>query len=71
MKTHFFFNNPKYDYSHICLKKDGMWQVFEKQRNDKQKYLSNAIAIGATQGEAIENASAIKGIKHYMIEVVE
>ena len=71
MRNHHFFTNPKYSYSHVCLFKDGVWQVFEKQRNDKQKYLSNAIAIGTTQGEAIENASAIKGIKHYMIKVIE
>lgn len=61
----------KYCFSHVCLKRDGMWQVFEKQKNGEQKYLGKALAIGKTQGEAIENASAIKGIKHYMIEVIE
>ena len=71
MMDNYYFTNPRYDYSHICIKQDGMWQVFEKQKNGKQKYLGNAIAIGKTQGEAIENASAIKGIKHYMIKVVE
>ena len=71
MRNHHFFTNKKYCYSYVCKKVDGMWQVFEKQRNDKQKYLGRALAIGSTQGEAIENAMAMHGIKHYLIEVIE
>ena len=47
--------------------------VFEiKKADEKHHYpLDRPIAIGASQGEAIENASAIKGVKHYMIKVVD
>ena len=72
-KKHYYFTNPKYMYSHICLKRSGMWMVFEiKKVDEKHHYpLDRPVAIGASQGEAIENASAIKGIKHYMIKVVD
>ena len=45
-----------------------MWMVFEKVKNYP---MDKPIAIGTSQGEAIENASRIKGVKHYMIEVIE
>lgn len=67
-KNHHYFTNPKYQYSHVCIKRDGMWMVFEKVKNYP---LGRPIAIGSSQGEVIENASQIKGIKHYMIEVIE
>lgn len=57
----------KYMFSHICKRQDGMWMVFERGK----EYLGKPIAMGSSQGEAIENASAIKGVKHYMIEVVD
>jgi len=73
-RNHHYFTNPKYMYTHVCIKRSGMWMVFERTKwSSKQKEfpLGKPIAIGTTQGEAIENASSIKGVKHYMIEVIE
>ena len=72
-KSHHYFTNPKYVYTHVCQEVDGMWMVFEcgKYEGDYKHKVCKPVAMGTSQGEAIENASSMKGIKHYMIRVIE
>ena len=71
---HFYFTNPRYVYSHFCIRDGGVYKIFENMTNDGEKVPRAAIATGTpvSTGRTVEEAiSSAEGIKHYMVKLLD
>lgn len=72
-KNHHYFTNPKYVYSHFCIRDGDEYKVFEKMTNDGDKIPKGVISTGSpvSTGRTVDEAIAsARDVKHYMVEVL-
>ena len=73
-RSNYYFTNPKYVYSYVCLKNTitGEYSVFEMRKDfqsSKAEDYGTPIASADTVDGAIASAEKL-GIKHYLIKEV-